>query len=105
MFADPARSWSLPELADLCSMSRATFMRHFQDKLGRSAVELLTDIRMSLAANELKKPGRATEAVAEAVGYQSVAAFRRVFTDKMGMTPGQWRRQSSEAGSGAQIER
>jgi AraC family transcriptional activator of mtrCDE len=26
------------------------------------------------------------------VGYQSVAAFRRVFTDKMGMTPGQWRR-------------
>jgi AraC family transcriptional activator of mtrCDE len=35
-------------------MSRATFMRHFQDKLGRSAIELLTDIRMSLAANELK---------------------------------------------------
>jgi AraC family transcriptional activator of mtrCDE len=93
MFADPARSWNLPELADLCSMSRATFMRHFQDKLGRSAIELLTDIRMSLAANELKKPGRATEAVAESVGYQSVAAFRRVFTDKMGMTPGQWRRQ------------
>ncbi len=35
MFADPARPWNLPELADLCSMSRATFMRHFQDKLGR----------------------------------------------------------------------
>nr|WP_315594631.1 AraC family transcriptional regulator [uncultured Cupriavidus sp.] len=96
MFADPARPWNLPELADLCSMSRATFMRHFQDKLGRSAIELLTDIRISLAANELKKPGRATEAVAESVGYQSVAAFRRVFTDKMGMTPGQWRRSSVE---------
>jgi AraC family transcriptional regulator, activator of mtrCDE len=27
MFADPARPWNLPELADLCSMSRATFMR------------------------------------------------------------------------------
>jgi AraC family transcriptional activator of mtrCDE len=93
MFADPARSWNLPELADLCSMSPATFMRHFQDKLGRSAMDLLTDIRMSLAANELKKPGRVTEAVAESVGYQSVAAFRRVFTDKIGMTPGQWRRQ------------
>ena len=92
MFADPARPWNLPELADLCSMSRATFMRHFQDKLGRSAVELLTDIRMSLAANELKKPAMTTEAVAESVGYQSVSAFRRVFTDRMGMTPGQWRR-------------
>ena len=92
MLGDPARPWSLPELADLCSMSRATFVRHFQDKLGRSAIELLTDIRMSLAANELKKPGMTTEAVAETVGYQSVAAFRRVFTEKMGTTPGQWRR-------------
>ncbi|MCY1450707.1 RCS-specific HTH-type transcriptional activator RclR [compost metagenome] len=73
-------------------MSRATFMRHFQDTLGRSAVDLLTDIRMSLAANELKKPAMTTEAVAESVGYQSVSAFRRVFTDRMGMTPGQWRR-------------
>ncbi|SDE03671.1 transcriptional regulator, AraC family [Cupriavidus sp. YR651] len=91
MFADPARPWNLPDLADLCSMSRATFMRHFQDKLGRSASELLTDIRMSLAANELKKPAMTTEAVADSVGYRSVAAFRRVFTDKMGMTPGQWR--------------
>jgi AraC family transcriptional regulator, activator of mtrCDE len=96
MFADPARSWNLPDLADLCSMSRATFMRHFQDKLGRSAVELLTDIRMSLAANELKKPAMTTEAVAESVGYQSVSAFRRVFADRMGMTPGQWRRLARE---------
>ncbi|MDR9051985.1 AraC family transcriptional regulator [Burkholderia multivorans] len=96
MFADPARPWSLPELADLCNMSRATFMRHFQDKLGRSATDLLTDIRMTLAANELKKPTMSTEAVAEAIGYRSVAAFRRVFTDKMGMTSGQWRRLANE---------
>lgn len=96
MFADPARPWNLPELAALCSMSRATFMRHFQDKLGRSAIDLLTDIRMSLAANALRQPGQTTEAVAESVGYQSVAAFRRVFTDKMGMTPGQWRRQPGD---------
>ncbi|MBT2794815.1 AraC family transcriptional regulator [Paraburkholderia strydomiana] len=92
MFAAPARPWNLPELADLCSMSRATFMRRFQDTLGCSAVDLLTDIRMSLAANELKKPMMTTEAVAESVGYQSVSSFRRVFTERMGMTPGQWRR-------------
>ena len=91
MFANPARPWKLPDLADLCNMSRATFMRHFQDNLGRSAAELLTDIRMSLAANELKKPTITTAAVAESVGYQSEAAFRRAFADWMGMTPGQWR--------------
>ncbi|ANN73374.1 AraC family transcriptional regulator [Bordetella bronchialis] len=92
IFNDPARQWTLPELARLCSMSRATFMRHFQDKLGRSAYDLLTDVRMSLAANELKRPSATAEAVAEAVGYQSVAAFRRGFAQWMGMTPGEWRR-------------
>ena len=74
-------------------------MRQFQDKVGRSAIELLTDIRMSLASTELKKPGMTTEAVADSVGYRSVAAFRRVFTDKMGMTPGEWRRLAHAGGS------
>ena len=92
MFADPVRSWKLHDLADMCGMSRATFMRHFQDKLGCSALDLLTDLRMSLAANELKKPEVSTEAVADTVGYQSVSAFRRVFAERMGMTPGEWRR-------------
>ncbi|WGS17826.1 MULTISPECIES: AraC family transcriptional regulator [unclassified Bradyrhizobium] len=96
MFADPTRPWKLPELADLCGMSRATFMRQFQDKLGRSALDLLTDLRMSMAANELKKPRISTEAVAETVGYQSVSAFRRVFAERMGMTPGEWRRLAQD---------
>jgi AraC family transcriptional activator of mtrCDE len=97
MFADPAQAWTLNDLADLCGMSRATFIRHFQDKLGRSAADLLTDIRMSLAANELKNPAISTEAVADGVGYQSVAAFRRVFAERMGMTPGRWRRLARQA--------
>lgn len=81
------------KLADLCGMSRATFMRRFRGKLGHSALDLLTDLRMSLAANELKRPSLSTEAVAEMVGYQSVSAFRRVFAARMGMTPGEWRRR------------
>jgi AraC family transcriptional activator of mtrCDE len=99
MFSEPAKPWSLPELADLCGMSRATFVRHFQSGFGRSAIDLLTDIRMSVAANELQKPTVAVEAVAGAVGYQSVAAFRRVFARWMGMTAGSWRRQSRAAES------
>jgi AraC family transcriptional activator of mtrCDE len=91
MLREPARSWTLPELAARCNMSRATLVRHFQEKVGRSASDLLTDIRMSLAANELKKASASTETVAEAVGYQSVAAFRRAFSQHTGMTPAEWR--------------
>ncbi|MGK9055283.1 cupin domain-containing protein [Neorhizobium petrolearium] len=101
MLADPARPWKLPDLADRCGMSRATFMRHFQDRLGCSALDLLTDLRMGLAANELKKPAISTEAIAETVGYQSVSAFRRVFAEKMGMTPGEWRRLAQTGGKSA----
>ncbi|HEX3502331.1 MAG TPA: AraC family transcriptional regulator [Xanthobacteraceae bacterium] len=92
LFNEPARPWSLPELARLCNMSRATLVRQFQEKLGRSASDLLTDIRMTLATNELKKPSISTGAVAEAVGYQSEAAFQRAFKSHMGVTPAQWRK-------------
>ena len=57
-------------------MSRATFIRHFQERLGRSASELLTDIRMTVAANALKTSDMSTGAVAELAGYQSEAASR-----------------------------
>jgi AraC family transcriptional activator of mtrCDE len=95
MFQEPARPWTLPGLARLCNMSRATMARQFQDKLGRSASALLTDMRMTMAANELKKPHASTGAVAEAVGYQSEAAFQRAFKQRMGMTPAQWRKGPS----------
>jgi AraC family transcriptional activator of mtrCDE len=99
IFNDPARAWTLPELAGLCSMSPATFRRHFQASLGRSAMDLLTDIRMSAAANALRKSTSSTEAVADLVGYQSVSAFRRVFAQRMGMTPGDWRQRALKGGA------
>jgi len=102
MFQDPAHPWTLPELAALCNISRATFARHFQEKLGRSATDFLLDIRMTVAANELRKPGASTASVAEAVGYQSEAAFQRTFKQKMGVTPSQWRRASQPQDGAAQ---
>jgi AraC family transcriptional activator of mtrCDE len=98
MFEKPARPWTLPDLARLCHMSRATLARHFQESLGRSAADLLLDIRMTLAANELRKPERSTATVAEMAGYQSEAAFQRIFKQHVGMTPAQWRRAAKSAG-------
>jgi AraC family transcriptional activator of mtrCDE len=98
LFNEPARAWSLPKLAQLCNMSRATLARQFQEKLGRSASDLLTDIRMTLAANELTKSSLSTGAVAEAVGYQSEAAFQRAFKSHMGVTPAQWRKLEEPSG-------
>jgi AraC family transcriptional regulator, activator of mtrCDE len=95
LFNEPARAWTLPELARRCNMSRATFIRHFQERLGRSASDLLTDIRMTVAANALKRSELSTSAVAELAGYQSEAAFQRAFKHQMGLTPAQWRRMGA----------
>ena len=101
LFNEPARAWTLPELARLCHMSRATFIRHFQERLGRSASDLLTDVRMTVASNALKTSDTSTAAVAELAGYQSEAAFQRAFKQRMGITPAQWRRQTRTAGDNA----
>ena len=53
---------------------------------------------MTLAANELKRSSLSTGAVAEAVGYQSEAAFQRAFKSHMGVTPAQWRKMEAPAG-------
>jgi AraC family transcriptional regulator, activator of mtrCDE len=71
--------------------------RYFQERLGRSAHDLLTDIRMTLA-NELKRYSIAIGAVAERVGYQSEAAFQRAFKQHMGLTPARWRRAAHSPG-------
>jgi AraC family transcriptional activator of mtrCDE len=99
LFNEPAHAWTLSELARLCNMSRATFIRHFQDGVGRSAHDLLTDIRMTLAANVLEKSEISTRAAAELAGYESEAAFQRAFKQRMGTTPAQWRRRTRGNGS------
>ena len=93
LFNNPAHPWTLPELAALCNMSRATFIRQFQQRLGRSATDLLTDIRMTVAANALRSSSTSTGGIGESIGYQSEAAFQRAFKLHVGLSPSQYRKQ------------
>jgi AraC family transcriptional activator of mtrCDE len=47
---------------------------------------------MTIATNELRKSSMSTGAVADAIGYQSEAAFQRAFKSHIGVTPAQWRK-------------
>jgi AraC family transcriptional activator of mtrCDE len=96
MFDSPEQPWDLPKLAGLCHMSRATFARHFETALGRSAFEVLAEIRMTLACRKLVQTDLATAAVGEAVGYASEAAFQRAFKRLIGATPAQWRAETNK---------
>jgi AraC family transcriptional regulator, activator of mtrCDE len=105
LFNEPAHAWTLPELARRCNMSRATFIRHFQERLGRSAGDLLSDIRMTVAANALETSDMSTGAVATLAGYQSEAPFQRAFKHQMGITPAQWRRTHARSTASTPLQR
>jgi len=97
MFDEPEKPWTLPQLAELCHMSRATFARHFEEAISRSASDVLTEIRMALAGRKLAQTAMSVAEIGEAVGYRSEAAFQRVFKRQVGMTPAKWRAHSFAA--------
>lgn len=100
MLAAPDQAWTLPQFAQLCNMSRATFLRSFRKVSGGTPGELLMHIRMAQAAQWLAQAHRGVAEVAAAVGYQSEAAFNRAFKRHMGEGPGQYRREAGVALSG-----
>jgi AraC-like DNA-binding protein len=64
----------------------------FAHFVGEPPIQYLTRWRMQLATRLLVEPGTAkVAAVAEAVGYESEAAFSRAFKKCVGMAPGAWR--------------
>lgn len=92
MLAAPEHPWQLAELAAACNMSRATFARVFQKAANATPAEILTRTRMARAAVLLGEGRLQMGEVAERVGYQSEAAFNRVFKRYYGIAPGSYRR-------------
>jgi AraC family transcriptional regulator, activator of mtrCDE len=91
MFESPELPWTLDQFAALCNMSRATFVRQFQDAIGRSATDVLTEVRMTIAGRTLLQSGLSVAEIGERVGYQSDAAFQRIFKRLIGVTPARYR--------------
>jgi AraC family transcriptional activator of mtrCDE len=91
MFERPGEPWTLDQLSGLCNMSRATFMRQFQEAIGRSASDVLTEVRMTIAGRMLLRTATPVAEIGESVGYQSNAAFQRVFKRHIGVSPARWR--------------
>jgi AraC family transcriptional activator of mtrCDE len=92
MMESPERAWKVEELAEACHMSRATFARQFARLCGMPPADMLTRLRMARAARALLQGEGAVGDVALAVGYQSEAAFNRVFKRHYGVGPGGYRR-------------
>lgn len=98
LHAEPARRWSVEELAARAGMSRSAFAARFRATVGTPPMEYLTRWRMLLGADRLAHSGESVASVALALGYQSESAFSIAFKRVMGSSP---RRYAGTTSNGA----
>lgn len=96
--AQPARAWTLVDLAREAAVSRTVLAQRFAARLGQPPMHYLALWRMQLAARLLADGGEKVASIAERVGFRSEAAFSRGFKRATGLSPAAWRRR--QAGSG-----
>jgi len=88
---DPARQWTVAELAAEAGVSRAAFARRFNELVGEPPMTFLTDWRLSLAADLLLEPDTTIGSVAYQVGYSTPFALSTAFKRVRGISPRQHR--------------
>jgi AraC-like DNA-binding protein len=89
---EPARNWTLDELARVAGTSRSVLAERFAHLVGTTPMQYLTQWRMLLAANLLARSTAPLARIAEDVGYQTDTAFSRAFRREYGAPPAAWRR-------------
>ena len=77
-------------LADSLNMSLPTLYRKIKQYSDLSILELTRDIRLKKAAELLASQQYSVQEVAEMVGFNDTATFRKRFTEQYGVTPSQY---------------
>jgi AraC-like DNA-binding protein len=97
MHADPARRWTVAELAAAAGLSRSAFARRFTTLTGRPPLAYLGWWRMTLAARLLRQSDAPLSSLARQTGYTSEYAFANAFKREYGIAPGKYRTKPQPA--------
>ena len=95
LHAEPARDWTVEELARHAGVSRSGFAARFAALIGRTPIRYLTEWRMKLAQGLLRNATLNMKQVAARVGYDSEFAFNRAFKRYAGAPPATWRKRNT----------
>jgi len=91
--SDLGGGWSVAKLAQCAGLSRTAFATLFSATMGEGPASYTRRVRMQKACELLESTQLSTAQVGSFVGYDSEAAFHRVFSHRVGVTPAQWRRR------------
>ncbi|WP_040794241.1 AraC family transcriptional regulator [Nocardia higoensis] len=94
---DPARPWTVADLADIAGVSRATLARRFTATIAEPPLAYVTRWRLLTAARLLRETDAPLQSIARKVGYTSEFAFAKAFKRAYGLAPGHYRHQPNPA--------
>lgn len=94
MHKDPARRYTLDNLALAAGMSRTVFHRTFAAAYGSSPLALLRKIRLQKAQLLLRQTDLPIKTIASRLGYQSRSYFWQAFKDAYGVEPERYRQEA-----------
>jgi AraC-like DNA-binding protein len=94
LHTEPARRWTVGDLAARTGMSRASFAARFTTHVGEPPLTYLTAWRMTLAADLLHETDDTIATIAREVGYLDAFAFSVAFKRAHSISPSAWRRQA-----------
>jgi len=89
----PLENWSIDRLARQAGMSRTKFAEEFRRVVGRTPMQTLARLRITLVTRKMLADELSVEEAADLAGYSSAAAFIRAFSREFGTTPLQWRKR------------
>ena len=87
----PERPWTLDDLGQRVGLGRSAFSARFTRLVGQSMYRYLIVRRMEEAAFLLESSDDGIARIATRVGYETVAAFSKVFLRHHGLSPGRYR--------------
>jgi len=97
---DPARPWTLQDLARASGVSRTVLVERFTQYLEEPPLAYLARWRLQMGARLLRTTNRKVLEVAGDVGYESEASFNRAFKRAFGTPPARYRRQGNAVPTG-----
>jgi AraC-like DNA-binding protein len=100
MHGDPARSWTVDQLAKTAALSRSAFFDRFTRAVGLPPMEYLLAWRMAIAKDLLRRDDLGIAEVAERVGYGSASTFSTAFSRHVGLPPSHYARERQSASVG-----
>lgn len=96
---DPARRWTLSELAEGVHLSPSQLGRVFVDAYGMTPMTHLTTLRAEHLARLLRETNLPVELAMREVGWRSRGHAARLFRQAIGLTPARYRQLSRDEGA------